>query len=514
MKKYISNHLYNLIKRNKNPWQSWDNTPWKHPWLTRENLVGMRAYSQEKREELRKLVSDTDPKMYSFGFCGGMANNLYTRAVSLRRLGINIQMFLHPQDQYVMSHPIWEEYEDTITETEININELIKENIKIPIIQDVHCFEAIYNLEKEVQAKSTTFLNPNLIKKFPSYHIFINTYTALQSMDAILTTQVPYFGYLSNRPYIAAQSGGDLWYEASRNDELGNLQRESFANADMILVSNPWTYAHARRYNFKHLIYLPLILDDETYKPGIGKSRAAWQEKSGGSFFVLVTARLDKYCKGYSYWLEAVVQFLRIIPSARLCVIKWGKDEKEFLETLKKFEIQDKVIILPMSGKSLVRDYLRSADCLIDQFIVGYYGATALEAMGCGLPVIARFEMEQYAATCETGAPPILNAKSKEEVLNHLLNLVNLPEMKIRAAADHRQWFMENHSAKRWNEDLLSVLIASANRKEISFKNSPLQMRLSKEEKKYHKENLLNAPIFPNYFLKEELLKNLIQIVS
>src|SRR5258706_12278207 len=46
--------------------------------------------------------------------------------------------------------------------------------------------------------------------------------------------------------------GGDIWYECSRDDAHGRLQRIAFASAKAFLVSNPWSFAHARRFEMLH----------------------------------------------------------------------------------------------------------------------------------------------------------------------------------------------------------------------------------------------------------------------
>src|SRR5262249_34928298 len=91
---------------------------------------------------------------------------------------------------------------------------------------------------------------------------------ALQAYDPPFAAQAPYLAYLSRRPFLAAQTGGDLWLEASRNDSPGILQRRSYASAKAILATNPWTYAHARRFGFRHIIYAPLLVDTVRYSPG------------------------------------------------------------------------------------------------------------------------------------------------------------------------------------------------------------------------------------------------------
>ena len=86
---------------------------------------------------------------------------------------------------------------------------------------------------------------------------FLPTFEALCKYDALLVSQFPYLGLLSGRPDLFGQMGGEIWFEAARNDEVEIITRRGIENAYAILVSNPITLAHARRYGLRNLFYVP-----------------------------------------------------------------------------------------------------------------------------------------------------------------------------------------------------------------------------------------------------------------
>jgi len=248
---------------------------------------------------------------------------------------------------------------------------------------------------------------------------------------------------------------------------------------------------------------LPLTLNEVDYSPGSGCSRAAW-EASGGTFFVLTTARMDDYYKGSDLGIRGFAQFCAKYPGARLVIVGWGNDLDKTSARLARLGIADRTIFVPVSGKRRMVDYLRSADCLLDQFRLGYFGATALEGAACGLPIIMRVERAQYEALSRTGAPPFLNAESSNDVANALESLVRDADSR-RATADlHRQWFLDNHSGSCWGEDYETMLGAVALGHRFSFETSPLNENLSAVERLYHAEQLAAAPEFPSYELPLE----------
>lgn len=482
-------------------WHSWDATPWNHPWLTAENLESMKSYSANflnnvRRESEKKIKND-----FNFAFCGNMANALYMRAVPLRKHELNISIFLHPHDASVMSHPIWEEFDGIIEDRELLNIEKFKETypyLNISSIAHQHeCSESFYKLKFQLKY---SFTFRNLLYKYKPYFCFLPTIEKLREFSAALTSQCPYLPYLSGIPYIAAQNGGDIWYEASRNDLYGCLQREAFRKAKVFIVSNPWSFSHARRYGFRHFIYLPLIIDEKVYSPGYGYERAKWVSASNGNFFILTTSRLDDGEKGNSIILDAFSIFVKKYPKARLVYTSWGKDHDIFQKKLEQLNIKDSVICLPLSGKARIRDYLRSSDCFIDQFKLGYYGSAGLEALATGKPVIGRIEKKQYDSICNTGAPPILNSQTVDDIVHNLTRLVENQNYLFHISEQSRAWFLSNHSAVQLGESYAALLKVVAMRRRFSFSDNPLMNTLSKAEKEYHAENLNLAPIFPHYF--------------
>jgi len=495
-----------------NRWHSYDPHPWRHPWLTRAHLLQIRSWSQQIRDEAHRIAERTDPQKLRFGFVGNMANYLYSRAVPLRRRGLRVTQFLHPQDDFVMNHPSWEEFDGVLEEGPVGCSVLLERGVALPPVADVvrtaqdpGFFDMVRTLVEgsrtvaRQELSRRPYLNPVELIAFPKYFSLLPTLDRLQEMDALLATQSLQIPLFAHRPFLAAQNGGDLWFEASRGDALGTLQRRGFAAANGLLASNPWTFAHARRFGFSHAFYLPFMLDEGIYAPAAPRFRSEWKERSGGDFFVLVTSRLDQETKGSQLAIEGFRRFAPRCPGARLVAVTWGQDHARLLDRMREVGLAERLVPIPLSGKRRLLDLYRSADCLIDQFVLGQYGATALEAMACGLPVIMRLETTQYEALCETGAPPVLQADEADAVAAHLSALSADPAARRSRGATGRDWFVANHSAKRWADDYIALLVATAQGHRFDFSDSPLRAPLSDEEMTYHAEGAAGAPPFPEY---------------
>jgi glycosyltransferase involved in cell wall biosynthesis len=483
----------------RDAWHSFDATPWLHPWLTRANLEAMREASAAWREEAHVVVERHSARLPDrFAFVGNIANGMYLRAKSLNQTNMKIDVFGLCGDNSVFSDARWEEYDGVLPQggSYLSGEKTFLQGIKPKLEFEQLTASAQYiSMPKE---ELPTYVNVADFARFHSFFCHLPGLNRLQAYDALFTTQNCFLGHLAGKPYVATQMGGDIWLEGARDDVLGRLQRTGFRRASCVLVSNPWSYAHARRYGFNNLIYLPLTLNEEDYSPGLGRSRAEW-EATGGDFFVLTAARSDNYYKGTDLGLRGFAQFSAKHSNARLVVVGWGNDLEATRARLGSLGIADTTIFLPVSGKRRMVDYLRSADCLLDQFRLGYYGATALEAAGCGLPIVMRIEHSQYDAICRTGAPPFLNADSSNDVADALESLISDQERRTLSARLHRDWFLGNHSGRAWARDYEAILSAVALGHHFSFETSPLNDELSAAERLYHAEQLAAAPEFPNY---------------
>jgi glycosyltransferase involved in cell wall biosynthesis len=382
-------------------WHSWDSSPWQHPWLTSENLSAAKEFDSKIFRSLIKNYGGESSRKSHYAFVGNLANNMAFRALPMRRSGYEIDLILHPQDRNVMSQPGWELADCAMPPDCANVDQLLAKGIALPhvsrsfthpmlsqeAIQELVCLAREESTEDWANSNAPAFVRRCDVILWPSFFSFLPLLDALQAYDSIFVAQAPYLAYLANKPYLAAQTGGDLWLDCSRNDGFGHLQRKSYRNATAILATNPWAYSNARRFGFRHVLYAPLIVDTEAYAPGPSGMRKVWQEEIGGDFFALVTARIDRKWKGSHIGLEGFVKFAKHNPQARLVVVGWGEDCSSDIEWLNKNGLEGRYIQLPISGKRKLVEYMKAADCLIDQFAIGYYGATALEAMSTGLPV-------------------------------------------------------------------------------------------------------------------------------
>ncbi len=479
-------------------WSSYDRTPWMYPWLTTENLEKFEYYSDSHRQQLvNRLESNATDQHYAV--YGNMANSMYTRAAVLRQKGVQCDVLLHPQDNFIMSHPFWEEYDGDLQVESRDYHELVAEGvIKKSSIEGVFQYGNIGEMPS-IEACAELGISAEDYEAFSPFMLNYETYKHLDGLSASICAHSLYFGYLNSSPYAAVSLGGDLWFEASRSDAFGYLQRAGFSNANYILASDPLTIASCRRYGFKNAIYIPHYLDQQFYSPGESSQKQKIVSQHGGDFNIFSTGRLDVSTKGSNIAAGAIVEFLQKHKNARLMQMAWGND----LETMKDWfasnGVADQVVWLPLSGKKRLVEYLRMADCFVGQFVLGAYGHADLEAMACAVPVIGYIDPTSYGVLCPTGMPPIINTKESKGVLDGLEKLIADRQYAKGLGANLRAWFEANHGSEKWYIDHLAILQDMTKTGRKIHINPALKKGLSMIEKRYLAEQMMKAPEFPNY---------------
>ena len=89
-------------------------------------------------------------------------------------------------------------------------------------------------------------------------------------------------------------------------------------------------------------------------------------------------------------------------------------------------------------------DGLRAADMDADQSSVGLYGASALEAMSCGVPLSIALDRDGLPGRFQT-PPPLLYVGSTGEIAEALGRLARDPELRMSVGAGAQAWVQANH---------------------------------------------------------------------
>ena len=153
--------------------------------------------------------------------------------------------------------------------------------------------------------------------------------------------------------------------------------------------------------------------------------------------------------------------------------------------------MQKQFIILPPVGKKRLIDYYRSCDIVLDQFVYGYYGSSALEAASIGKPVVMHIRPEQYGPLYAGDIAPLRNATTIGEIRNALIALLDHENLRRYEGAAMRAWAVRNHGEQKTVPLMLALLRLAADRVPLPPDLvSPLRDPLTAEEIAYHQSCL------------------------
>ena len=280
--------------------------------------------------------------------------------------------------------------------------------------------------------------------------VLVPLWRALRHYDAVIAiTTLPIMAQFVGRPYLAIATGSDLRELAFQNSITGWLMRRSYRRARTTFFMNLDHALCVRRLGLEWARFLPFPLDTEKYAPAQAKT------SDSDGLLLFHPTRLDwsysgsvrRFLKGNDRFLRAFARWVHDGNRGRVILLDRGSDRLKTRELVNALGIADYIEFMPeMSKEELISHYHR-ADVVVDQFEIGSFGSTAVEAMSCGRPVLIYINPE-YSRLCYDEPPPILNASSEEEIYNCLVRAAH-PSTRIELGRQARGWILRHHDWHR-----------------------------------------------------------------
>ncbi len=478
-----------------------DHHPWEHPYLIPNNIRRFREYSN--------LVWDFALDYYQknshpleCAFVVNMAQNMYKWGKLAQKYGSHATLFPNIMDNSALNCPEWEEFDGEFSDLlngekfltcypniklQIPCNRILMNGSDLYSAYQKFCNGDFFPL-LNLMAKSPQ-LRHEILLGYQGFYPYYQWAKSLTQFEVIYAASSPLAAYASGKPYCFFSVGGDLQFDCGRNDDLGKLMLLGVNAARFLTISNPHAIGHCRRLGLTNGVYLPYPMDDHDYCPGEGKIREQWNQIYGDGIYVLMTSRLDSKVKGQDEnFLQMLIKVAQERPQVKFIFLMWGNSVKEFQEQMDNCQQKQQFICLEPVGKKRLIDYYRSCDIVLDQFVYGYYGATALEAAAIGKPVLIKLRREQYDPLYLGDVAPMINAHNLEDIYQSLLELIDDLELRHNQGQAVRQWLVRNHGEQKTVPLMLALLRLTADQIALppDLKN-PLYDSLSQEELDYHK---------------------------
>jgi glycosyltransferase involved in cell wall biosynthesis len=226
----------------------------------------------------------------------------------------------------------------------------------------------------------------------------------------------------------------------------GRLLALGYRQSAKVIITNPDVVHQGRLLGLDEdrCVFIPHPLDETKYTPGSSGLRVEL-EQEGFDFVVLCPSRHDWHIKGIDRLLRAFAPFVRSQrPNAVLLLSDWGQEVERSRALVRELGIEGNVRWTHPLPKVRLIDAYRGADVVCDQFLIGTFGAVAPEAMACGRPVVMAFDPALHA-WCFPVLPPIVDARSVEQVAAELGRLAADDEARRALGQAGREWVERHH---------------------------------------------------------------------
>jgi len=175
-------------------------------------------------------------------------------------------------------------------------------------------------------------------------------------------------------------------------------------------------------------------------------------------FVVGWVSRIDKD-KGWEIFLRAIYKASAFIPNLRAVVAGSGNDEIQFKRALRKFNLEDKVIMLGNIEHNQLPYVYNAMDVFIFPTMRESLGLVGLEALACGVPVIAS-RVEGPMEYLKEGVNGFLfEPGNAENLSNKIVTFYNLSNNRKEEMKRRSSEVALKYDSYKVNQDLLKFLL-------------------------------------------------------
>lgn len=232
-------------------------------------------------------------------------------------------------------------------------------------------------------------------------------------------------GPMSRTPFVVHCHGSDV-RGVTPNSVAGRYLKAMLSRAGSVVYATP-DLADAVRSMRADAVFVPNPIDSDTFGPGRLPERD-----------VLLGVRLDPI-KGAEVAIEATARLVAMRPSTSVTVVANGPLLQRAMDMLGGTRVE----LLERVAHDRMPALFRRHRTALGQFRVGAIGQYELEAMACGVPVVADFR--HGGAYPEP--PPIAVAFDAEAAANALRTLLEDEPLRAACAIRSRAWVVRYHDA-------------------------------------------------------------------
>lgn len=283
----------------------------------------------------------------------------------------------------------------------------------------------------------------------PAWRALLNEY------DVIIgyATDGVYPLLAGKRPYLAYEHGTirQIPFEETTQGRLCAL---TYRMADYSLITNCDNIEAAKRLGLKDFGFIPHpVNEDYRYEGKASELRDQLLKELDADFLVFHPSRQHwedqrhpSWEKGNDIFIRGFARFYHeVAPRAAAVFVEWGQTVAASKGLLSELGITDRVKWIKPQPSRVMARYIQASDLLADQFYLGAFGSTMPKALMLGRAAMLYLDESRHA-WCFPELPPILNARTPEEVHAGLFRLYQQPAFRRNLEAAGMAWYEKYHS--------------------------------------------------------------------
>lgn len=167
----------------------------------------------------------------------------------------------------------------------------------------------------------------------------------------------------------------------------------AFSQADCLIAVSPALARHMEEHSGRHIEWIPDMVDTElfAYSDRHERQRALLQETEldeDGSFSFLSCGNL-RPIKRMDVLIKAFAQAFRECPKVTLTICGQGQEEGMLRKLIFDLGMEGRIELAGLRPREEIAQRLQDADCFALASVSETFGVSYLEALSCGVPVIA-----------------------------------------------------------------------------------------------------------------------------